>query len=419
MDLQLYTVNNGRTTLQVPFEILSLVFSKLRPQHIKVIRQVCHAFNNLSSWYLLHTAIAGSQTETLERLEAIAQHPIFSKIITDITYAVCSLRREYATRDEYYQDLRERRRFLEYKKRMPTIKQCEAYRVRYQEIYKDQAKLVKTGQDKHRIKMALHHMPNIKSLVLSGSAWKRSIHPLNRDWNPENWFIIAPSTNPFDNPWQFSHGFEIMSSALLSDGIRITSFSHSGRPYISTTLRLNDFAKPARELLHTLRKVTLYLHATCNESLTRQDEIEDCLSAAKYLEHLDLTLDEFDMNTPNLIPNFTNMLRTTTWPNLSYLSLSIDIDYGPFLGFCERHGKTLRCFQLKLCYLFGGSWGTLVEVIRSHLLLEEAWLECLSEEPFNDHAWELGDRLPDAENYLLYGGENPFKNGTLNLEFRG
>lgn len=262
-------------------------------------------------------------------------------------------------------------------------------------------------------------MPNVKSLVLSGTAWKQPIHPLNPDWNPENTFIITPSTDPFDGPWQFSHGFEVMSSALLSNGIRMTSFSNTGGPYISQSLRSNCFAKSARELFRTLRKVALYLNATFDESLTRQDEIEDCLSAAKNLDHLDLTLDEFNMITPNFMPNFTNMLRTTTWPNLSYLSLSIAIDYEPFLGFCGRHGKILRCFYLKLCYLFGGSWGTLVEAMRTHLLLEEAWLEGLSEEPFNDHAWELGDRLPDAENYLLHGGENPFKNGTLNLEFLG
>jgi hypothetical protein len=63
--------------------------------------------------------------------------------------------------------------------------------------------------------------------------------------------------------------------------------------------------------------------------------------------------------------------------------------------------------------LHGESWATLIEEMRACLKLEEAWIEGLSKGPWGDQAWEVGDRLPAAEDYLVHGGENPFRNGAL------
>ena len=89
----------------LPAEILYLIFSCLLPVDIKVARYVCRTFNNLASPHLLDTAIVGSQTETIERFEAIAKHEIFRKFITTVIFSVCSLKGGYLTVNDYYNGL--------------------------------------------------------------------------------------------------------------------------------------------------------------------------------------------------------------------------------------------------------------------------------------------------------------------------
>lgn len=64
--------SNTSKIMQMPPEIMSLIFSRLKRNHIKIARQVCWAFNNNASPYLIDTVIAGSEMETLKRLEDIA-----------------------------------------------------------------------------------------------------------------------------------------------------------------------------------------------------------------------------------------------------------------------------------------------------------------------------------------------------------
>jgi hypothetical protein len=94
--------SNSSKSIQIPAEILSLIFSYLLRTDVKAARQVCRTFNDGASPYLINVAIAGSQTETLKRLEAIVGHDGFRKAITTVVFLVCSLEREYATINDYY-----------------------------------------------------------------------------------------------------------------------------------------------------------------------------------------------------------------------------------------------------------------------------------------------------------------------------
>ena len=93
--------------ISLPVEIIVLIFSFLSPKHIKEARLVCKAFCWYSSQYLIDTVFAGSQTNTLQRLEEIATHDIFRKTVTTVVYSTCSLSRNYTTVDEYYEYLQE------------------------------------------------------------------------------------------------------------------------------------------------------------------------------------------------------------------------------------------------------------------------------------------------------------------------
>ncbi|KAG4429578.1 hypothetical protein IFR05_014942 [Cadophora sp. M221] len=165
----------------IPAEILSLIFSCLLPVDIKAARRVCHTFNDLASPHLLDTAIVGSQTATIERFEAIATHEIFRKYVTTVIFSICSLKGEYATVNDYYNDLPGQ--YEDPDMRRPTLKQCDEHWRNYQRVINDQTKLQESGDDKRRIQNALRRMPSISHLVLSSDAWKMRTHLLNKDYS--------------------------------------------------------------------------------------------------------------------------------------------------------------------------------------------------------------------------------------------
>lgn len=171
--------------------------------------------------------------------------------VTTVVYSVCSLNREFSTVDDYYEDVHMRYRSLG--KQLPTLEQCKRHWIEYQRIYRDQVELQK-GDDKIRIQNALRHMPNVKPLVLSGTAWKLTSHPLNTMWCPPNYTIIEPNTDPANGPWQFSHGFNVMSSALLSSKICLSSLSCTNPTYTSDSFRSSCFTESSQELFRSLPK---------------------------------------------------------------------------------------------------------------------------------------------------------------------
>jgi hypothetical protein len=398
-------------SIQIPAEILSSIFSCLLQTDIKAARQVCQAFNNGASPYLINIAIAGSQTETLERLEAIARHGGFRKAITTVIFSVCSLEREYTTVNDYYDELSTR--YEDSEKQLPTLEQCEEHWYDYQKVYKDQAELQRVSDDERRIRVALSHMPNINHLVLSSDAWKMGIHPLNKLWRPSNYRIIEPLHDSVKGPWQFSHGFIVMSSALLSNNIRLSSLTHTKIRSDIDALRSLCFSKKTQEIFRHLRKVALYLNVNIYRDLSWQTKVGECLSIAGELESLEIVSEGSEHQI-----NFSKIFHAA-WPKLYYLRLGINLDYDSFTIFCQSHGESLRSLHLQSLCLFGGTWEGLVEVIREYLKLTNAWLEDLSEQG-SDDTWGRRDnlsegryRLSEAEEYLLRGGDNPFENGML------
>ena len=409
-DMELSPSNSSKR-FQIPAEILTLIFSFLVRIDVKAARHVCRPFNTHASPYLLDTAIAGSQTETIERFEAIAAHELFSIHVKTVIFSVCSLEREYATVSDYYNELHTR--YEDSEKQLPTLEQCEQHWNDYQKAYKDQAELQERGDDERRIQNALRLMPNVNHLVLSSNAWKMGIHPLNKLWHPSNYKIIVPRRDPVKGPWQFSHGFTIMSSALLYNGIRLSSLSHTKIRSISDALRPSCFSKKTLEIFRHLHKVALSLNDKIYRDLSWQTKVGECLSIAEGLESLEIVSeisgDQID---------FSRIFRVA-WPKLYYLKLRINLDYKSFTIFCQSHGGSLRSLHLQSLCLFGGTWERLVEVIREHLKPTNVWLEDLADEDSED-IWGRRDdlsegryRLSEAEEYLLHGGDNPFESGML------
>jgi hypothetical protein len=399
--------------ISLPVEIIVLIFSFLSPKHIKEARLVCKAFCWYSSQYLIDTVFAGSQTNTLQRLEEIATHDIFRKTVTTVVYSTCSLSRNYATVDEYYEHLQELQEHpLRSKDTIPTKEQCEVYWGKYRELYDDQVRVLRDGSDKTRITMALQSMPNVKHLVLSCAAWESPAHPLYAVWDAGSDFVIKPGHDPDKGPWLLSHGFEVMSSAFIANKIRPESLMQIEPKYTYDVLRSNCFTKELQQFFIPLYKISLIFN---EQRIAYLDMVKNCLFAARRLEYLRVEVGTLERRTA-----FTALLDNS-WPNLTSVSLEFDFDYEVFVAFCRKN-KSLRFLHLKTCGLFGGTWAELVPIMRECFHLTDARIEGLSERN-GEYAWTRANkeidsylRLPEAEHYLVHGGENPFRSGVLELE---
>lgn len=399
--------------LSLPSEIIVSIFSFLSPKYIKKVRLVCRDFCSYSSQYLkVDSVFAGSQTKTLERLEEIAQHDVFSKTVTTVVYATCSLRRGYETVDEYYEHLQELKRPYS-EDTIPTKEQCKLYWGRYQDIYNDQVRVLRDGSDKARIAFALQRLPNLKHLVLSCTAWESPTHPLHAAWEAGQDAIIKPTFDPDDGLCQVSHGLELMSSAFIANNIRPQSLIQTGLMFPSDLLRSNYFTTESRPFFEPLHKLSL--HFSSERSFTYLDMMKTYIFAAKRLEHLKLHIEMLERQ-----PAFTGLL-SSSWPNLTSVSLTFDLDYEPFVAFCRKH-ETVRSLRLELCDLYNGTWEELVPIMRDCFRLTDTRIEVLTEFDMQfvwtsskDQELNLEHRLPEAEHYLVHGGENPFRNGALEL----
>jgi hypothetical protein len=204
-------------------------------------------------------------------------------------------------------------------------------------------------------------------------------------------------------------GFQL--SSRLANKIRPESLTQTG-PKIYDVLRSNCFTKELQQFFEPLYKISLVFD---EESIDYLDMVQNCLFAAKRLEHLRVRVEILERRTA-----FTALLDNS-WPNLTSVSLESDFDYEVFVSFCRRN-KSLRSLHLNTCDLYGGAWAELVPVMRECFHLTDARLQGLGERN-GEYAWiranEESDRslrLPEAEHYLVHGGENPFTSGALELE---
>jgi len=382
-----------------------MIFSCLGAKDVKSVRNVCRIFCHYASQYLVDTVYVGSQTKTLDRSNnRIAKHPVFRQTVRTIVYSTCSLD-YYATPEEYIEDVWERTRYLEH--RRPTKDQCRRYWRQHQELYEDQVETLQRGHERC-IKYALRRMPNIEHLVFSGTAWQSLAHPLNGywcTWNDD--FIITPNSRPVDDEsCQISHGFDVMCTAFSANRRMLRSLLQAEQPTCDY-LRPSCFSEKVQEVFGSIHEVFLYFDDQC---LEWQPLVESCLFIAKELQSLHLSVEKL----PDGIV-FANIFFNT-WPNLSCLSLTLDIEYNSFLAFCQKHQGTLRILRLSQCCLFQGTWENLVGELNGCLHLSEALLEGVAEASHYGYEWQSGARLSEAEEYLLSGGQNPFANGTLKLE---
>jgi len=380
-------------------EVISMILSYHTKQYIKADRLVCKVFCTWATPYLIDTAFVGSQKETLDRFEEIANHNIFSKTVKTMVFTTCSFEEKYETVKDYHGSLVYSHWRWATKVPPPPLKQCEQHWQDYQRLSKEQADLQQKGEDKIRIRKALCSMPNIKHLAISTYKWTAS-HPLHKIWLPDEYSCL---------PSQPSHGFNTMTSALLYNGVELSSIMQAEPDKLGGCLQ--KVLEKTQEIFRPIKKLALTM-----ENVTALKRIENHLLFGTKLEHL-----EIDLRIWSSISIKDSKMFHVTWPSLRHLKLGlVNIDYKSFLRFCKNHWKTLQSLELDRVHLSGGGWENLMKEMKEHLRLTNVRLENLEEDGDGlSFIWTTigpaAHRLLEAELYLQDCGENPFDNSVLVL----
>jgi hypothetical protein len=119
-------------------------------------------------------------------------------------------------------------------------------------------------------------------------------------WDAGNDYIVTPTRDPHDGPWQLSHGFEVMSSASIASKICPESLIQTDSDFSGGVLRSNCFTAELRQLFDSLYKISLSFHES---NITYVDILKNCLFVVKRLEHLELRIDMLEIQ-----PAFTELL---------------------------------------------------------------------------------------------------------------
>ncbi|KAI9723259.1 MAG: hypothetical protein M1812_001141 [Candelaria pacifica] len=408
--------------IEVPAEILILIFGYLAGRDIKTTRLVCKDFEAASSQYLFDRVYVSPQELHLEILTAVSQHPIFQKHIREIVY------------DYNYQ---EEHAAIFGPKFDPPLGRDESH-ARYCRHYHQQEKLIHDRADIKVLSEALRRMPRITTVSIIDSwkscgdidgrgtnrgtwVWKYpaiGAHKVTHDERPYDAHKVTHDERPYDvplsrkwggiegglvpEPWfsNWDHaeqaekrvwGFRTVIRAMSLAKHEVRRFFIDGcwddrMPGIpSAFLRMSpESLQQACELFRNLRRIVLHIQVQELKDL-KEGNVAKLLGSAEQLEDLFFGIG-FDGLGP-ILPPVENQLGTKTWSRLRTMNFDlIGIEQKDLVDFCSRHRATLKNVGFQGVMLANGKWSVALKEIRDlNLRLDSVDAPALGDHGSDEH----------------------------------
>ena len=419
----------------LPSEILDLICQQLKEKDISSLRLVSRKWHDVATAYLLPTADLIVKKTNFQRLQEIAEHPVFSQHVKRLVYEPTTItgrdREGWDLDTRYYADVIDCQSPSQndwdqhssthvwiggsFFKRYSKEEKDKAWS-RYQIYCEEQDEMLAGDWIADHIYSALSRMPALKAIhfyhpwIFSGRAAEHK--------NKRRPFADALWHPGIDHDLQaLQNGLIHMESlfrAIHRSGIRLHELSLG-----IVSWKYLQWDHPIFETVKTVIRHLNDLEINLSTDVDRKDQpiradkaafsaflstraLGQFLAAAPHLRRLALSF--------NVAADFATIALETHWPYLREVAFALIVaTKESFLAFFKRHARSLKRLRLKSIALIGGQWSNVLEQMQAMLSLQsfrlEGYLFCL--EP--RQAWNLDE----------YGYSRDWKNDDLKAAWAG
>jgi hypothetical protein len=432
----------------LPPEILLMICENIEIEDIQALRQVNRGFAAIAGQYLLPEVHFFVHDQSLDKLQAICNHPIISKRVKSLLYEALLLDPHEKSFSEWELDVQNSdliharvdhivQRYHPEEERQRdrhTRGQLRKCYENYVALHRRQQEILETRYDFECITEAVKRFPALEKITMSSGFWfsERSNAIMQAFEKPSLQKPYVNGVGPEGVRQLTSLLLAVAQSEIKLKKLRAGSLSWKVFQQDESTM------KPMTQACKHLTSIKLFLGtemddtkvgleaAECREFL-KNGALRNLLTSMPNLRTLDVSFDyasdaddTFPAALQDMIPDHHH------WPHLEKLSIGcFDAEEWRLLSLYEKHKATLK--RIGLCDVMlrgGGSWLSFLPKIRRILPRLESACVCGNLRAMGlreEESWVIGtpDAFPrDAERkklgkFVVKGGVCPLSRGNM------
>ncbi|KAI9795861.1 MAG: hypothetical protein M1835_005057 [Candelina submexicana] len=430
----------------IPTELLVKIFAyHNNKSDIKSVRLVCNAFERAASQYLFPRVYLSPHRLHLQILQAVSQHPVFSRYVREIVYDASYFDPDIDDTLKYREKLS-----LQFQRSkaggllMPSEAIISEGFLKYRTHVIEQENYWSWDSESKFLCSAIRLLPKVDQITVidhwdteSDLTEENEVYystPLARRWQlttlkPVSWYDDFKLSNPIAvrPPERVarliprSRFFLVLAQAFARESNDQIRHLVLARPALLRSMPLEVFECISRiapqdvsNTFRNLKTLDLELHTARWldvewDPMSPASAVTPVLTAATGLKSLKIGFSNGPLGGS---PGLGYLLGSGTWKSLQIVELTMmPTTEDDLLGFLERHRRTLRRLGLVWVGLEGSTWPLCVENIKKLSLQLDVFHLDFAVDLDNDgtRADEVYPRFLDSvfEAFLYRGGPNP------------
>lgn len=387
---------------RLPSELVHMVFAYLEPKEVAAFRWVGRAFAEIGLQYLTPKIHLELNEKSYDRLLAIAEHPIASKYVVELSYDTeqlksidretfdrCLKRRSVIPQrhasSEMSNEVLSARAWRAYERESSRNKRETAQLMDrawsiYGEYLISHEKVEQADFFREKMVEAFKQLPNLKMISASTtSVYGQHVAEI-RKLSPTCYFDAGkeiPSIN--------GGATKAVLLAAVSAGLQMNHFCCHRFSWQALTQDIRDMPALRRSMLHLKTMDIAFANVQHPHRLTPSEMglvaalLVSFIMSAPNLEYLMLSTKPFPWSNRFSDTSLTlkEAIDKFYWPSLKTLSLDgVIATEDDLVHLCERHAHTLRELRLRDIGLYWGMWSTTFHRMRQAFRLGQQLDAC-------------------------------------------